>query len=678
MSRVPALWRSERRCLLRLRSLRRGAVILRIVPMIVVGACEPPPRIEPNGVPPTSALGIAADGETLFVALADRDEVRAVDARTGELRGAVDVVGHPHRLTVLADGRVAVVARYAGTLSIVDPLAGRTDATIDVGSDPFGVVQMGDELFVAVAGEGDVARVDLDDARVVERIVLVDGDPRGLAVSGGRLVVSHFSSGRLSVVDVDTGTAGAPVGMQLASRPFFAPNQFDQLTVDPADPTVVVVPHVECNNDPGQFASGRVAFSGEAIVPYYTEGPTGFPAVVPGIGRADVELGVAITDDTQQPAQSQGIAPEPVGPASPVINPLNRTLLEDAAVNAPVAVALADGGAVELIVARGSGNVVVRRALVGEGEDSILAVVDVGVGADSIVLSPDGDTAFVFNAFDQSVTSFAVPRLRGSDSRFAGGAARAAGLSFGRHAPLVRLTGERFVVAPQELPDAIVRGRALFHAVDDRLTQNGAVSCASCHPGGGDDGTTWAFSEGPRQSPPLWGGILGSEPFHWDQTVRDMADISRSTIVGRMGGAGLGKDDMDAIGAWLDTLPAPAPRTTVVVGQAESIARGRDVYIGLDCHACHGGADLTDNLAHDVGTGTAFTPRETTDVFATPGLKGLAHSSPYLHDGSAATLRDLVDRLVVTGRMVGRRASLTPRALTEQQKSDLVAYLSSL
>jgi DNA-binding beta-propeller fold protein YncE/mono/diheme cytochrome c family protein len=655
-----------------------AVVVAVVVPVVVATACEPPQRIAPGVAPQTSALGIAADGETLFVALADRDEVRAVDARTGELRGAVDVVGHPHRLTVLADGRVAVVARHAGAVSVVDPVAGRTDFTVDVGSDPFGVVQMGDDLFVAVAGEGDVARLDLDDAQVVERIVLVDGDPRGLAVSGGRLIVSHFSSGRLSVIDADNGTAGAPVGMQLASRPFFAPNQFDQLTVDPADPAVVVVPHVECNNDPGQFASGGVGFGGEAVVPYYTDGPTGFPAVMPGIGRADVALGVAITDDTQDAAQSQGLAAEPVGPASPVINPLNRTLLEDAAVNAPVAVALADGGAVELIVARGSGNVVVRRAVVGEGEDSILAVVDVGVGADSIVLSPDGATAFVFNAFDQSVTSFAVPRVRTSDSRFAGGGDRAMRFMSGRHAPLVRLTGERFVVAPQELPDVVAHGRALFHAVDDRLTRNGAISCASCHPGGGDDGTTWAFSEGPRQSPPLWGGILGSEPFHWDQTVRDMADISRSTIVGRMGGTGLGKDDMDAIGAWLDTLPAPAPRTTVVVGQAESIVRGRDVYMGLDCHACHGGADLTDNLAHDVGTGTEFTARETADAFATPGLKGLAHSGPYLHDGSAATLRELVDRLVVTGRMVGRRASLTPRTLTEQQKDDLVAYLSSL
>jgi cytochrome c peroxidase len=274
------------------------------------------------------------------------------------------------------------------------------------------------------------------------------------------------------------------------------------------------------------------------------------------------------------------------------------------------------------------------------------------------------------------VTTFAVPSPFPSDTRFADGGARES--SFGeRFAPLARFTGERFVVAPQALPEAIVRGRELFHSVDPRLTQNGAISCASCHPGGGDDGTTWAFAEGPRQSPALWGGITGTEPFHWDGIVRDMADISRVTIIGRMGGSGLGRADMNAIGAFLDTIPAPAPRTTAL-NEHESVDRGATVFKALGCQQCHSGADLTDNRMHDVGTGIGFVPRETMYEFATPSLKGLDHTAPYLHDGSAATLRDMVEQLVVTGRMVGEGLAIDPRSLTEEQKDDLVAYLRSL
>ncbi len=643
-------------------------------------ACEPHDGIRPGLAPQTSTLGISTDGKTLYVALADRDEVRAVDSASGEVVATVAVVGHPHRLTVLADGRVAVVARYAGTVSVVDVERKRTDATVEVGSDPFGVVQMGDELYVAVSGEGDLARVSLATGRIVSRVALGDAEPRGLAVTGGRLIVSHFKSGRLSVVEPGVDRLRDSIGMKLASRSFFSPNQIDQLTVDPADPAVVVAPHVECNNDPAQFGAGGSAFVGGSAAQYYNSGPTGFPAVVPGVSRADVELGVVISDDTQDVSQSSGFAAEPSGPASPVINPLNRTLLQDQFVNDPVAVAVADDGAIELVVAKGSGNVVVRRTFVTAGTDSIVGVVDVGVGADSIVLSPDGNTAYVFNAFDQSVTSFPVPAVGAAATRFSGGdgGATEAFLSSGeRRAPLARYPGIRHQVAPQALPDDVVRGRELFHAVDQRLTQNGSISCASCHPGGADDGTTWSFAEGPRQSPPLWGGITGTEPFHWDNVVRDMADISRVTIIGRMGGSGLGEDDMNAIGAFLDTIPAPAPRTTVQQA-GESVARGAAVFAGLGCQQCHAGADLTDNQQHDVSTGPGFVERETMAAFATPSLKGLAHTAPYLHDGSARTLREFVHKAVVSGTMVGVGAALDHRQLTDEQRDDLIAYLSTL
>jgi cytochrome c peroxidase len=51
-----------------------------------------------------------------------------------------------------------------------------------------------------------------------------------------------------------------------------------------------------------------------------------------------------------------------------------------------------------------------------------------------------------------------------------------------------------------------------------------------------------------------------------------------------------------------------------------------------------------------------------------PVLRGLAARAPYFHNGSAATLADVME-------FYNRRFDLN---LTEQQKADLVAFLSAL
>ena len=216
-----------------------------------------------------------------------------------------------------------------------------------------------------------------------------------------------------------------------------------------------------------------------------------------------------------------------------------------------------------------------------------------------------------------------------------------------------------------------------LYGVDDTLTpRRQMVESESVS----DDGTTWSFAEGPRQSPALWGGILGTEPFHWDQAVRDMADISRVTVIGRMGGSGLGRADMNAIGAFLDTIPAPAARITAS-DAGESLSRGANLFESMSCTSCHAGADFTQTGSFDVGTGRGATTRETVDAFAVPPLKGLIHSAPYLHDGSARTVREVIEKLVVTNKMMTqemRDAGFDGSNLSEQDITDLVAFLESI
>lgn len=61
-------------------------------------------------------------------------------------------------------------------------------------------------------------------------------------------------------------------------------------------------------------------------------------------------------------------------------------------------------------------------------------------------------------------------------------------------------------------------------------------------------------------------------------------------------------------------------------------------------------------------------------AFRTPSLRNVALAAPYMHDGSAATLRDAVDREIYY-RSLQRNE---PTTLTEQDRRDLVAFLESL
>jgi cytochrome c peroxidase len=126
------------------------------------------------------------------------------------------------------------------------------------------------------------------------------------------------------------------------------------------------------------------------------------------------------------------------------------------------------------------------------------------------------------------------------------------------------------------------------------------------------------------------------------------------------------------------------------------VARGKQIFnsAAVQCASCHSGPAYTDSgsgnptldlkgpvLLHDVGTcvTTGFPDVAHPDVlgdqreackFDTPTLRGIADSAPYLHDGSAATLRDVLEN--TRGKM-GDISSLSSADLDA-----LVEYLRSL
>jgi len=120
------------------------------------------------------------------------------------------------------------------------------------------------------------------------------------------------------------------------------------------------------------------------------------------------------------------------------------------------------------------------------------------------------------------------------------------------------------------------------------------------------------------------------------------------------------------------SLAVPAPPAGSF--DAAAAARGQAVFIGQgQCSTCHAGPTFTDanTQLHDPSetpTDPTHAERSATRMYRTTPLRALWQHPPYFHDGSAATLPDLVDRY----------DSAKNLQLTPQQKADLVEYLKSL
>jgi hypothetical protein len=351
----------------------------------------------------------------------------------------------------------------------------------------------------------------------------------------------------------------------------------------------------------------------------------------------------------------------------------------------PSAIALFDGGRGQLVVNMSTKNaVLLRRHLNGTASD-VIATASVGNGASGVAMSHDGETAFVWNQFDAAITEIELEAIRSRDrgSRFEETSATSDEAARRTPTPgsdadvaqfaLVREVSSRsFVIAEDVLDEAASLGRKMFHdATDARISQDGTVSCASCHPDGRADGRTWQFTFGPRNTPQLGGDILDTAPFHWPGDVPTVAALNEMTVKPFMGGEGMTPREFEPIAAFLGTI-RQAPSTAAARGALSELElRGKAVFESeaTGCTSCHAGADFTDNVAHDIGSTADFR-----DIrhFQTPVLHGLHRSAPYFHDGRYQSIDEMVGATVLTDRM-GKGSHLS-----DDDVAALVAYLKTL
>jgi cytochrome c peroxidase len=123
---------------------------------------------------------------------------------------------------------------------------------------------------------------------------------------------------------------------------------------------------------------------------------------------------------------------------------------------------------------------------------------------------------------------------------------------------------------------------------------------------------------------------------------------------------------------------------------SDSAKRGRDLFFGkANCTACHVGANLADEKYHNLGVGmdkdepdlgrfVVTKDEQDRGAFKTPTIRNVAHSGPYMHDGSQATLEEVVEWYDKGGHPNPHLSDkIKPLGLTPEEKADLVEFMKA-
>jgi len=272
----------------------------------------------------------------------------------------------------------------------------------------------------------------------------------------------------------------------------------------------------------------------------------------------------------------------------------------------------------------------------------------------------------------------------------------------------------------------IALGKRIFEDVE--LSATGTVACASCHD------SKLGFADGEpkgkgvtgrrlvRHTPSLW-NVAWSPLLFWDGRASSLEDqirfpiehpdemgssleiavdrFSRHDSYARAFAAAFPADApqisprtiAQALAAYERTLVSPPTRfDRWIAGEVSALTpsevAGFAIFTGKGrCSSCHAGFAFTDHGFYDIGLpgsdkgrGAQIGLSAADHAFKTPTLRELTWTAPYMHDGSLATLDDVVRHYESGGLARSTRSHDMPQslALSDRERSDLVAFLEAL
>ena len=297
-------------------------------------------------------------------------------------------------------------------------------------------------------------------------------------------------------------------------------------------------------------------------------------------------------------------------------------------------------------------------------------------------------------------------------------------------AGILLITVSSFEEKNDEIKTRSALGKKLFS--EKILSKDSSVSCASCHKPAYAFADTAAFSKGiegkltKRNTPSVlnmknrpyyfWDGRAGSleeqslmpiqNPDEMGLPLKDAIERLNNNpeyinLFMKIFKQRPGKENLSAaLAAYektLETTNSKFDDWSNDLGKlsAEEEA-GRKLFIGAKakCFNCHSMEDFTDDGFKNIGL---YNGKELNDAghynfkkeekylgkFKTPGLRNVAVTAPYMHNGMFKTLEEVIDHYNDPGKFVSNPINIDhdlekSLGLTEKEKKQLVAFLKTL
>jgi len=603
-----------------MRSLLPPAVLLLIAPAVLAGASN-------------SLLDVSPDGSRLIVANSDNGTVTVVDLKERKVVREIPVGDHPEGVAWVGDGPVALVSVYRDDkLVFVDTSVGKVIESVACAAEPYGVVATkgGRRAYVTHDYPGLVSEVDLESRKVV-RTIPAGAWARGVALTPdeSRIYVTNYYTGTLTAIDLNDGkVVDSWPGRE-------SDNLCRHVVVHPRRPKAYLS-HIRSRV---HVFDARGSIFPELSICTLT------PA------KADEKRRTAIALDTYNGVYVTA-------------NPWESAISPDAKT---------------FVTVYAGTNDMNYSTVIDDDYREIEqgGVLTVGKHPRAVRYSPNGKELYVYTTLDFCVNVYDVTKAR---------PAKVASVK---------------VCEPPHTPEW-VRGKELFVTSQSPMTRARWISCSSCHPDGAQDGRVWQNPEGPRKTPPMW-GLAHTHPLHYSADRDEVQDFEY-TIRGKlMGGSGLLKGpikprngfvppaeldeklagrskDLDALAIYTNSFqPKLSPHIPAPGKLSAEAERGKSLFFDkmVGCATCHSGPYFTDSrlqkpfLVHDVGTGGGATEKMPPE-YDTPTLLGVYRTPPYLHDGRAKTLLDVL----TTANPKDEHGKTSH--LTKAQLAELIAFLKSL
>jgi len=201
---------------------------------------------------------------------------------------------------------------------------------------------------------------------------------------------------------------------------------------------------------------------------------------------------------------------------------------------------------------------------------------------------------------------------------------------------------KRFIkLGVESEPDKIRKGEQFF--ADASLCFQHWQSCVSCHPDARADGLNWDLINDGIGNPKNTKSMLYTHvtPPSMITGIRASAELAVRAGIRHIQFAERPEEDAECIDEYLKSL-RPVPSPYLVNGKLSKKAKqGEALFKQANCHTCHSGEYWTDGKKYDVGTGI----EEYIGIpFDTPTLKEIWRTAPYLYNGSAVTMKEVLTK----------------------------------